>query len=237
MTTTLIPLDPAISLQRSTRILPISANLLPVEITAARRARRTRGWVIVAVVVVACLCAAWFVYALDEKQDADKELTLATTEVTDLQHDQREFAETVRIQSDTAQLTQRLTTVMANDLDWAALVATLNGAGTSSRIKIDKINGTLNDAADMATTANPLPRSDAVPSIGSIMVTGEAPSKKAVAAYVDELAKQSVVTNPFITAVAEDPELGYWTFSLKADLPQTSLCGRFTVKCNSPGGN
>ena len=127
---------------------------------------------IVAVAVVACMCAAWFAYALHEKQAADKELAAAATEVTDLQRDQREFAETVRVQTDTALLTQQLTTVMASDLDWAALLATLRRAGTPSRIKLEGINGTLNstDSTSTTTTSNALPRTDAVAAIGSLTV-------------------------------------------------------------------
>jgi hypothetical protein len=191
--------------------------------------------VIVAVVLVACLCGAWFAYALHEKQNADKELAAAATKVTDLQRDQREFSETVRVQSDTAQLTLQLTTVMANDLDWAALMAALRSAGKPSRIALTGVNSSLN-GTDAAATSNPLPRAEAVGSVGSITVTGGAPDKKAVAAFADALAKQSVVTNPYITSVTSVTDGKGVTFSLKADLPQTSLCGRFTVKCKSTGG-
>jgi hypothetical protein len=236
MTTTLIPLDPATSAQRSTRILTISANLLPDEIVAARQARRTRGWVIVAVVMVAGLCGAWFAYAVHEKQNADKELAAAATAVIDLQRDQRQFSETVRVQTDIALLTQQLTTVMARDLDWAALLAALRSAGAPSRIALTGVNGTLN-AADSTTTSNPLPRTEAVGSIGSITVTGTGPDKKAVAAYADALAVQSVVANPYLTTVSNGTNGTGVTFSLKADIPQTSLCGRFTVMCKSSGGN
>ena len=236
MTTTLIPSDPATSPQWSNRTLTISADLLPEEIVAARRVRRTRGWVIVAVVVVAGLCAAWFAFALHEKQNADDELTVATTEVTDLQRDQREFSDTVRVQADTALINERLQTVMAGDLDWAALLAALRSAGTPSRITLTGVDNTLN-ATDATTTANPLPRANAVGSVGSILLTGTAPDKKAVAAYADALAKQSVVTNPYITDVATDENGGGVTFSLKADIPKTSLCGRFTVPCKTSGGN
>lgn len=234
MTTTLIPLDPATSPQRSTRILTISANLLPDEIVAARQARRTRGWVIVAVALVACLCAGWFAYALHQKQEADKALTASATTVIDLQRDQREFSETVRVQSDTALLTKQLTAVMANDLDWATLLATLRSTGTPSRIAIVGVNGTLAVAADTASTAGALAGTDTVTSVGSLVVTGTGPDKKAVAAYVDALGKQPLLTNPFVTSVASDQNGGV-TFSLKVDITSTALCGRFTVKCI--GGN
>ena len=180
---------------------------------------------IVAVVVVACLCGAWFAYALHEKQDADKELAAAATAVTDLQRDQREFSETVRVQTDTALLTQQLTTVMANDLDWAALLAALRSAGTPSRIALDGVNGTAERhrrRRRRRPTRCPAPRRWR--SIGSITVTGAAPDKKAVAAYADALAKQSVVTNPYVTSVADVTDGNGVTFSLKADItPDVAL--------------
>jgi hypothetical protein len=235
MSTTLIPLDPAISLQRSTRVLTISARLLPPEIVAARQARRTRAWVIVLVALVACLCAVWFLQARYQTQQADKELTAALAEVTDLQRNQRQFAETVQVRDETATLTRELTTVMANDLSWAALLDTLRSAGTPSNIKLVSVNGALltADGQDSATT---LPSADATTSIGSLLVTGAAPDKKAVAAYVDALAEESVVTNPYVTSVAVADKGGV-TFSLKAAITPKSLCGRFTVKCLSSGGN
>ena len=58
MSTTLIPVDPAATPLRSSRLLTISASLLPEEITIARRARKARNWVIVALVLAACVCAA-----------------------------------------------------------------------------------------------------------------------------------------------------------------------------------
>jgi len=237
MTTTLIPMDPAISLQRSTRILTISARLLPEEITAARAARRTRGWVIVVVAVVACLCGAWFAQTVQQKRAADTELTTAMNAVTDLQRDQRGFAETVKVRNDTAALTEQLKTVMANDLDWAALLDTLRSAGTPARIEIDGANGTLAGAGGgAAAPAVVMPSADAVPSIGSLVVTGAGPDKKAVAAYADALSKEPTLTNPYVTSVAST-EGGGLTFSLKVDITTAALCGRFTVECKSSGGN
>jgi hypothetical protein len=139
------------------------------------------------------------------------------------------------VRDDTATLTRQLTAVMANDLDWDALLDALRSAGAPSKIVIDGVNGTL-DAADEPDSSNVLPSTDAAISIGSLLVTGAAPDKKAVAAYVDALGTEPVVTNPYVTNVASSDEGGV-TFSLKADITPTALCGRFTVACKSSGGN
>jgi len=233
--TTLIPLDPAISRQRSTRVLTISANLLPEEIVAARRARSTRTWVIVVVAVVAVLCAGWFVQARYQTQQADKELTAATSAVTDLQRDQREFAETVSVRNETAILTQQLTTVMATDLDWATLLDTLRAAGVPSNIKIVNVNGKL-DEAGPAAAAESLPSATTATSIGTVLVTATGPDKKSVALYAEALARQFAVVGPYITnvdATSGEPV----AFSLEVGVASASLCGRFTTACKNTGGN
>jgi len=234
MSTTLVPLDPAISPVRSTRVLNISANLLPEEIVAARQARRTRGLVLVVVAAVAALCASWFGLAHHQKQQADQDLAKATAAVTDLQHDQREFTETLQVQADTKLLSEQLTAVMANDMDWAALLATLRSAGTPSDISVSGVNGQLNSAEGGSSTANVLPGS-ATDTVGSLLVSGKGPDKKAVAAYVDLLGRQTVVANPYVTSVASE-ESGGVSFSLRVDITRAALCGRFTTACTTSGG-
>ena len=234
MSTTLIPLDPAATVQRSGRILSISANLLPEEVVAARRARRTRSWVFVVVAIVAALCASWFALALHQKHDAQEELNAANATVADLRSGQKEFDETLKVQSDTKLLNQQLRAAMANDLDWAALLATLRNAGAPSHISVAGVNGQLNDAKSTESTTNVLPGS-ATDTVGTLVVTGSGPDKKAVAAYVDALGKQSVVTNPYVTSVASDTGGGV-TFSLRLDIERAALCGRFTTACKTPGG-
>ncbi len=238
MATTLMPLDPAVSPERVTRLLTISARLLPDEIMAARRARRTRLWVIVIVAVFAGLCGLWAVDADRERQAADKDLTAATAEVAKLQDLQRDFSPVVQVLSDTTVLNKQLTTVMANDLDWAALLDTLRRTGTASDIEIAGVNGKLTATSATSTdSANALPSTAETVSIGSLVITGTGPDKDAVATYADRLAKQqTLIANPYVTSVTSDPDAGV-TFSLTLDITQASLCGRFSAEqCPSAGG-
>lgn len=237
MATTLMPVDPAAPPQRLTGLLTISARLLPQEVSDARRARRTRGWVLVVVVLVACLCAAWVVKAQREKQDAERELTTATAAVTELQQGQQQFGAVVKVENETILLEKQLKTVMADDLDWAALLDTLRSLGTASGLKILTADGKLADAAgSTAQTTNTLPSTAKTSSIGTFVVTGTGPDKEAVATYIDKLAKQTVIANPYLTSITT--ENGVVTFSLTADITQASLCGRFSATaCASAGGN
>jgi hypothetical protein len=236
MATTLMPIDPAVSPQRANRIPMISARLLPEETLAARRARRALVWAVVMIVLVAALCAAWFTMANRDKRAAEKELDAASITVTDLQRQQREYSKTVQVQNEITALTGQLQAVMANDLDWSALLDTVRSTGTPSGIQVDSVNGRLNGTEGSATSqSNQLPSTSTATAIGTLTVTGSAPDKQAVAAYVDALAKETVVANPYVTTVATDEKLGV-TFSLTTDITQTALCGRFAVPCKTAGG-
>lgn len=236
MATTLLPIDPAVSPQQANRIPMISARLLPDEIRAARKARRALVLAVVMVVVVAVLCAAWFTLAYRDKEDARRDLDAATTTVTDLQRKQQEFSPTVRVQSEITTLDGQLKAAMATDLDWSALLTTVRGAGTPSGIRVDGVNGRLSDADGGGTpAANTLPNTSKTTAIGTLTVTGSGPDKQAVAAYVDALARETTVANPYITSVAKAEKAGV-TFSLTVDITQTALCGRFTDPCEK-GGN
>ncbi|GAA3347898.1 hypothetical protein GCM10020358_64410 [Amorphoplanes nipponensis] len=221
---------------RANRIPAISASLLPEETVAGRNARRALIWVVVMVVVVAGLCAAWFALAYRDKQAAEHELDAATVTVSDLQREQRTYSKTVQVQNEIATLDGQLKTVMANDLDWSALLDTVRSTGTPSGIRVDGVNGQLNGAdGGGAAVSNPLPATNGATTIGALTVTGTGPDKQAVAAYVDALAKLTVVANPYVTNVATDEKTGV-TFSLTVDITQNALCGRFTVACKPAGG-
>lgn len=237
MSTTLIPLDPAPTPAQSTRVLSISANLLPEEIVAGRQARRARGIVLIVVAVVAALCATWFAFAVDQKQDADDALTAATDTVTSLQASQKQFSEILQVQADTRLLSSQLTAVMAKDLDWAALLATVRDAGTPSGISITGVNGRVTPPDETADATTAVLPGTATDTVGSLLVSGAGPDKAAVATYVDALSRQSVVTNAYVTSVASDQDGRGVTFSLRVDLTRTALCGRFTTACPTSGGN
>ena len=235
MATTLVPIDPAMSPQRVSRILTISASLLPEETIAKRRARRARLWVAVVVLVIAGLCGAWFTVAHQQKQSAEEELEQASATVRTLQADQRKYSGSVQVKNGITTLTGQLEALMTKDLDWAALLDTLRTTGSATRIQVDGVNGRLHGAEGSETSpASTLPSTNTATSIGSLVVTGSAPDKKAVAGYVDALAKQTVVANPYVTSVATDED-GV-TFSLTVDITQAALCGRFTDQCKPTGG-
>ena len=141
------------------------------------------------------------------------------------------------MQSETGTITKQLATLLADDLPWASLLDTLRSTGESSGVTVDGISGSLNDPeAGTGTEAGSLPSTSGAAKVGMLTITGSAPDKPSVARYVDTLSTLSTVANPFVTSVAKGSE-GDYTFTLTADVTAEALCGRFTTKCKSTGGN
>ncbi|OJF16071.1 PilN domain-containing protein [Couchioplanes caeruleus] len=251
MTTTLMPVDPAVTAQRVNRVLTISASLLPDEIVAKRRNRRIRGLMIAFVLLVALACSAWIVQAKRLEQEADREVTAANGQIAALQREKNKFAPVVKLRDEGDLLKKQLQTVMANDLDWSALLHLLRTTGPDD-IVVDGISGSLAKEGDSegATTSGTLPSTSKSGSLGTVTVTGTAPDKKTLAAYVDALAEKTTVGNPFVTSVTRvdtksddetsgeetngeetsDDETTLVEFSVDVEITKAALCGRFSSK-------
>jgi hypothetical protein len=237
-TTTLMPLDPALHPQRVNRVLTISADLLPEEVVAARRARRTRGWMLGVVALALVALGGWYAQAAHETRLANDELDASITQLTTLQRRQAGFAEVVDVQSETSRISKQLGTLLANDLPWAALLDELRTTGDDTDVTVSGISGTLTTTTEGQSGAetDALPSTSGAETIGKAIVTGAGPDKPAIAKYVDALSSLRTVANPYVTSVSKN-ESGAMSFSLNIDITSQALCGRFTTKCMSTGGN
>jgi hypothetical protein len=239
MATTLMPLDPATSPQHASRILSISARLLPDEVIAARRAHRVRGLVIVILAVVLVGLGSWYAFAQYQVAQADDELTGVNADAQTLQHKQLEYADVVNTQSRSTMIANQLATLMANDLRWAALVGTLRTTAAASGIQLDGVNGQLNTGADGTGVLNNggLPSTTTQKIVGTVSVTGTAPDKVSLARYVDALsdtATVKVVADPYLTSATEGDDKKL-QFTLKVTITASALGGRFSKPATTGG--
>jgi hypothetical protein len=234
--TTLMPLDPALNPQRVVRVLNISADLLPEEIVAARRARRSRAWVVVALPVIVAMLGGWYVYADRAVHSANDDLSAVTGQATTLQKSQTRYQQVVDVQNETTTISQELKALLANDVPWANVFDTLRSTGSASGVQVRGINAILTKATG-ATAIQTLPSTSGAATIGTVTITGSAPDKPSVAKYVDALGKLTEVANPYLTNAAKSDSNGAkaWQFSITVDITSTTLCGRFTTKCTSGG--
>jgi hypothetical protein len=143
----------------------------------------------------------------------------------------------VEVQSETSRISKQLGTLLANDLPWAALLDELRTTGTDTDVTVSGISGTLNTAEGQSgAETDALPSTSGAETIGKAIVTGTGPDKPAIARYVDALGSLRTVANPYVTSVSKS-ESGDMSFSLNIDITSQALCGRFTTKCKSTGGN
>jgi len=239
MSTTMIRVDP-VAPRRFPRVPTISADLLPEEIVAARRARRARGWVLAILVLVIALLAVWYLYAIRQRNAADEELQVLAAQAASLQRSEStDYLDVVGVQSQITTLDRQLTTVMASDLPWAALLARLNAAAADTGVKLTEITGALAlagtaGAAAPAGTGATLPSTSQDAKVGTLTLNGTAPDKPSIAAFVTMLGTLRSLANPYLTSATKTSN-GQLDYSLQVDVTDAALCGRFTTACTTGG--
>jgi Tfp pilus assembly protein PilN len=230
MATTLMPLDPATTPQRAQRLLPIVADLLPAEIVATRRAKAVRLRVIVVLAAVTLLLGGWYAFAVIQQGIAQTELDNAQTAKIVAESRQREYAPLNNTKRESKEISDRLTTLLANDLRWADLFNTLRSSAGGG-VTITGVSGALaaSDTASGTEQTSKLPSTGTAKSVGALTVTGTASDKPAVAQYVDALAQREQFANAFLTSVSTTGGGGV-QFTLQVDITDKALGGRFSAK-------
>ena len=211
---------------RTMRILPIRANLLPEEIINSRREGKVRRRVVTALAMFTALLVAWYGVATYEASLAKDDLVAAEDDTRSLTRQQNAFSELVKTQTESKAITSQLQTLLANDLRWSTLLASLQSAAPAG-VKVTGVTGALAAEKD-AKQASGGP-------VGTLTITGAAPSKDALAAYVDALAKVSGFANPFPTDASEQD--ARVEFTVRLDITEAALGGRYTPASPSPSGS
>ena len=232
MTTTqtaLMPVDPAVSPAQASRVLSIRANLLPDEIRAGRSARRTRFLLIGAVLAVIAVMAGWYLYAVQQVDTANKNLSRAAGQVKRVQDEKEKHSGVTDTINDVKTVEQDLKTLLATDLPWATNMDDLRDDAVAADVQIGTISGALSEApAGAATAATP------AGAVATLSIAGTASDRKHVAAFLDKLATHPGFTDPYLTTTTLESKRVTYTLSFK--LTSAALCGRFTTACKT-GGN
>jgi Tfp pilus assembly protein PilN len=208
--------------ERSLRIPDISADLLPVEITAARRTRKVRRTVIASVAVFAVVLAGWYGVAIQERRTAAGDLAQAQKGVHSSTGRQHEFDELVKVQKDAMTINNLLSSLMAKDLQWSRLLQSLQSAappgitvtGVTAALTTDETTG-----SSAATTTDP-------DTIGTLTLGGVGTTKTVIAAYVDALARVTGVANALPGDVTQ--QASGLQFSVHMEITKAALGGRFS---------
>jgi len=238
MTTTITPPESTRASGNPLRLLDIAADLLPAEITQARRDRRARTAVLAVLASVLVLLAAWYGLASYQAVAARTRLASAQRDVAAVQAQQREYAALTGTQARSAAIAARLSALLANDLPWSTLLAALQAAAPAG-LSVTAVSGALNatgatgsGAGAGPAGAKPTTSPSATP-IGTLSVSGVAPDKAAAAGYVDALARIAGLADPLVVSAATD-ETGVH-FTVQLVVTGAARGGRYTTATGSAG--
>jgi Tfp pilus assembly protein PilO len=227
MTTALMPLDPTVSPQQASRVLSIRADLLPPEIRDGRRARRTRAFVLVTLVLVLAALGGWYALVTSAKNAADDEYNQTLEQLATVQAQQKkneDIQQMISVKQGNTLLSKQLESLLTRDMSWANLIDLIRDTGSDESVTVDEISGGLNNANSKDSDAA---------SVGSLTISGTAGDKKEVAEYVESLGKLTYLSDPFVNNVAEEDEKV--TYTLTVTITDEGLCGRFTTECETGG--
>jgi Tfp pilus assembly protein PilN len=248
--TALIPEFPAPT-RNPHRFLTIAADLMPVEIVEGRRTRRVKWMLLYALIVFTVALLAWYGVARYQTVAAQRELDSANADVAKLEQQQNDFNELVRTRADAQAISAQLAALMANDLPWSTLLASLQKVAPNG-VSIVSVTGSLqtNGASANAPSAGapsanpsgtPQPKSSiaggspAAKKIGTLIINGTGTSKLVIATYIDALGKTTGLANPLLTSVTQN-DTGN-EFVVSVDITAEILGGRFTPTGTPKAGN
>ena len=220
----------------------ITANLLPPEIVAARRARVLRKVVIFVLAGVLVLGAAGYFLAYKQKQDASSELTAAQDRTAELHLQQQKYDEVVQIGDEVAEVRSKIGTLFGTDVNFPKLlnelVAKAPRGGQITQLAV-ALQGGPTVSGQSTTSSQPpvaLDPSGQMPA-GSVTITGTAGSMSDVAAYVNALAGVPGVIYVYPTSQQTD-DTGVLTYALALTLTDQVYSHKYDeLNVPATGGN
>jgi Tfp pilus assembly protein PilN len=216
---------------RELRILPIAANLLPMEIVESRRSRKVRRLVLSALAGFVAVLAGWYVTASYQTSVAQDNVSNAENEAQALVRQQRTFADLVNTQAQEKAISAQLSELFATDLQWSQLLAQVQAAAPAG-VKISSVSGLVGEAGK-APSATSVPVAPGSP-VGTITVSGAGPSKGAVAAYLDALGRVPGLADPLLQSATEQDNKVQ--FTARVAITRAALGGRYGPKSGKGTG-
>jgi Tfp pilus assembly protein PilN len=230
--------EPTYATTGPARVVVIRADLLPEELIASRRLIGLKRNVALALVALLVLLVAWYAFSVWSTSKAKHDLGGIEQKAAQLQHQQAAYTPLVTAQSESAQISTALQKVMAGDLQWKNMLGVLRNSATHG-ITVDSIDATMTSGAAGAGAAAGnaglgVLNQSGKQQVGTLTITGTAPDKNTVAAYVDTLAKVTGLAAPFPASLTDAG--GSFSFSVSVIITSDALGGRYAPPAANTGG-
>lgn len=204
-------------------------NLLPPEIQAEARFRRTRMLLSLVVVGAVAATAGLYVMASNQVSAASDDLANAQATQVTLKAEAAKYADVPKVYAQVAAAQQQLTLAMGQEVRYSFVLNDLS-------LTMGHVNGVWLDNLTVAQSVDDPASSKSVlgnPSIGSITFTGKAVNHNDVAAWLDALAKTPYYEDPYLSNSAMNQKIGDQTvdgFSSSVSLTAKALSNRYNPK-------
>jgi Tfp pilus assembly protein PilN len=209
-------------------------NLLPPEIEEQRRLRKVQAGLGLGVLAAAGVVGALALAALGQVNDAQAELDASKARGSALEAKSAEYAEVPAVYAQVEAAEAQVAQAMGKEVRWSYF---LNDLSLRVPSKVWLTSMTVTQEVDAVAAATPATPEAAVmtPGIGSVTFSGKGFTHNDVAAWLDALAKQKGLTQPYFTnsTVEEIGTEKAVTFESQATITEESLSGRYTQKAGS----
>ena len=216
----------------ATRIATLPrVNLLPPEIEEQRRFRRVQSGLAAGVLGAVGVVGAVFLLSVMQANEAQEELDTSTARNVTLQAQANEFAEVPLVYAQVEAAQSQLTLAMGQEVRWSYFLNDLS-LRTPNKVWLTTMTVAQTPAAAVAAPAtSPVME----PGIGTVTFNGRGYAHNDVAAWLDALAKQKGLTQPYFTTSTLEPigDQRSVNFTSQATITEEALSGRFAQKAGS----
>ncbi|MGH8892088.1 MAG: PilN domain-containing protein [Actinomycetes bacterium] len=212
-------------------------NLLPPEIEEQRRFRRVQGGLATGVVAALGVVGALTLLANGQVNQAQEDLGTAKARETSLQAQVNKYSEVPLVYAQVEAANAQLSQAMGQEVRWSYF---LNDLSLKIPGKVWLTNLTVTQSVDQAAVA---PTADVpgpvteylTPGLGTVQFEGRGYRHNDVAAWLDALAKQKGLAQPYFTNSTKEAIGGSdaVTFTSQATITEEALSRRYTDKAGS----
>jgi Tfp pilus assembly protein PilN len=216
--------------ETSTRLATLpKVNLLPPEIGEQRRAKRVQTGLGVGVLAAAGVVGAMFLVANGQVGSAQDQLDASTQRGAQLQSQANKYAEVPLVYAQVEAGESTLQLAMGKEVRWSRFLNDMS-IRTPGKVWLTRMT-VVQDLGESAVTAPAVPTTGYLtPGIGSVSFVGSGRQHNDVAAFLDALAKQNGLNQPYFTKSAVEPIDGQDVvkFDSQATVTEDALSGRYT---------
>ena len=221
--------------QTTTRLATLPrVNLLPPEIEAQRRFRKVQTGLGLAAAASVGLVGVMVLLANGQVNDAQQDLDAQNARATALQTQTQKYAEVPLVYSQVEAAEAQVGEAMSKEVRWSYFLNDLSLA-TPRKVWLTTMTVTQEMGAPVDAAAVPGDVNYLQAGVGNIVFEGKGYGHNDVAAWLDALAKQKGLTQPYFT-VSDAEKIGtedVVTFTSQATITEDAFSGRYTGKAGS----